>query len=360
MKSLRKLLVVVLTVALIGSLFAGCAASGVENGKANTDQAQKAEPAAKADSAASAAKPVKKDVKDLTIGCSMYTLGAPYFAAQANAVKKKAEELGCKVISTEAKDDMNKQLADVEDLLARKIDLLILNPKDPKGLVPATKAATKAGVPVIIIDSSIDASADFVTTVQSNNLANGELVGEWLGNKMKGKPMKIALISGAQGNPVGKERRQGVIRGLTEYMLRTNNQVSGFEIVTQGWGNWAHEGGLKAMEDILVAHPDINVLLTENDSMALGAMKAIQEAGKKDQILVLAAADGQKEALELIKKGEYGASGMNNPALVASTAVEIGIKYLQGETNVPKITYTPPVCITKENVDKYYDPKADF
>jgi len=369
MKNFKRLMVLVLAIALIGSLFAGCASSGVETNKADQTQAPKVDQAAtkadqtqapKADQPAQSGKPAKKDRKDLVLGCSMYTLGAPYFAAQANAVKRKGEEYGCKVYSTEAHDDMNKQLADVEDLLSKGIDLLILNPKDPKGLVPATKAATKAGVPVVIIDSSIDPSADYVTTVQSNNTANGVLVGEWLGNKMKGKHIKMALISGAQGNPVGEDRREGVFRGLNEYLLRTNNKISDLEVVTQGWGNWAHEGGLKAMEDILVAHPDINVLLTENDSMALGALKAITEAGKKDQILVLAAADGQKEALELIKKGEYGCTGMNNPALVASTAVDIGIKYLEGEKNVPKITYTPPVCITKENVDKYYDPKADF
>lgn len=156
MKSFKRLMVFALVVTLIGSLFVGCTSSGQDTSadkKANSDQVQKADQSK------------KKDPKDITIGCSMYTLGAPYFAAQANSVKKKGEELGCKVISTEAKDDMNKQLADVEDLLAKNIDLLILNPKDPKGLVPATKAATKAGVPVIIIDSSIDASADFITTV---------------------------------------------------------------------------------------------------------------------------------------------------------------------------------------------------
>lgn len=297
--------------------------------------------------------------KQYTIGLSMYTLSAPYFVAQMNAVKKKAQELGMKVIATEAGNDMQKQLSNVEDLLSKDIDLLILNPLDPKGLVPATRAAARAKVPVIIIDSSIDPAANFVTTIQSNNLANGELVGEWLAKQMKGKKISMALISGAQGNPVGKERRQGVFRGIIEEQLRQNNQA-GFEIVSQGWGAWAQEGGLKAMEDILVARPNINVLLTENDSMALGAMKAINEAGKKDKILVVAAADGQKEALELIKKGEYGATGMNNPALVASTAVDIGLKYLKGQRNFPKIYYTPPVCLTKDNVDKYYDPKADF
>jgi len=301
----------------------------------------------------------QKDFGEYKIGVSMYTLGAPYFAAQLNAARRKAESLGITFYSTNAQDDMVKQLANVEDMLARGIDLLILNPKDPKGLIPATKAATKAGVPVIIIDSSIDPSADFVTTIQSNNLRNGELIGEWLVKEMKGKPINMALISGTQGNPVGKERRQGVFRGIIEQQLRSDG-ISGFRIVAQGWGNWTHEGGLEAMEDILVAHPEINVLLGENDSMTLGALEAIKEAGKMRDILVLAAADGQKEALKLIKSGEYGATGSNNPVVIAETAIEIGLQVLQGKTDFPPKSYTPAVCITKENVDAYYSPDSEF
>ncbi len=330
-----------LVLVLVAGMLTGCSSAPTQP---QAPQGEQAEP---------------KDLKDITIGLSMYTLGAPYFAAQANAVKKKAAELGIRIIDTEAGDDMNKQLADVEDLLAKGIDLLLLNPKDPIGLIPATKAATRAGVPVVIIDSSIDPSADFISIVQSNNLENGELVGEWLAKQMGTTPIRMALISGSQGNPVGKERRQGVFRGIIEQQLRDRNRA-GFQIVAQGWGNWAHEGGLKAMEDILVAFPDINVLLTENDSMALGAMRAIEEAGKKGQILIVAAADGQKEALELIMTGEYGVTGMNNPALVATTALDIGLRYLRGERDFPKVYYTPPVAITKENVHQYYDPNADF
>jgi ribose transport system substrate-binding protein len=290
----------------------------------------------------------------------MYTLGAPYFAAQANAVKRKAAELGVKqVIATEAHDDMNKQLADVEDLLTRNIDLLILNPKDPIGLVPATKAATRAGVPVVIMDSTIDGSADFVAAIQSNNLANGELVGEWLAARMKGTPIRMALISGVQGNPVGKERRQGVFRGIIEQQLRDRNR-SGFEILTQGWGNWAHEGGLQAMEDILVAQPGINVLFCENDSMCLGAMKAVAAAGRSEAILVVAAADGQKEAYQAIMNGQYGATGLNSPTLVANTAVELALAYLSGRRDLPRINYTPPAVITKENVNKFYRADSEF
>ena len=299
------------------------------------------------------------DLSKITVGLSMYTLGAPYFAAQAASVEAAVKEYGMNLISVEAGNDMNKQLADVEDLLAQGIDILIFNPKDPLGAVPATKLATEAGVPVFIIDSSIDPSADFVTTVQSNNLANGEEVGIWLANRMADTPIRMALLSGSQGNPVGKERRQGVFRGVIEEQLRNTNQA-GFEIVAQGWGEWAQEGGLNAMEDILVAFPDINVLLCENDSMCLGAMRAIDAAGLKDSVLVLAAADGQKEALELIASGEYGATGLNDPALVARTAVDLVVEYLQGRTDFPKVTYTPAVAITQENVADYYNPDAIF
>jgi ribose transport system substrate-binding protein len=314
------------------------------------------DPNAPAPPASGAPTTTPKVSKDVTIGLSMYTLAAPYFAAQMNAVKRKAAELGVRtVIATEAHDDMNKQMADVEDLLSKNIDILILNPKDPKGLVPATKAATRAGIPVIVIDSSIDPSADFVTTVQSNNMANGELIA----SRMKGQPIRMALLSGTQGNPVGKERRQGVFRGIIEQQLRDSN-ASGFDILTQGWGNWTHEGGLKAMEDILVARPDANLLLCENDSMCLGALKAIDEAGKKGRILVVAAADGQKEAYEAIKRGEYGATGLNDPALVGGTAVEIALSYLSGKRDYPRVFYTPPAAISKDNVDKYYRANSEF
>jgi ribose transport system substrate-binding protein len=299
------------------------------------------------------------DVKKLKIGVSMYTLDAPYFAAQMASAKAEIERLGAKCITANAEGSLTKQISNVEDLLAQHIDLLLLNPLDPKGLVAATKLATKDNVPVIIIDSSIDPSADYVTTIQSNNAENGMAVGEWLGKKMGNAAITIALISGAKGNPVGQARRDGVFTGLTEYQLRTFSTVS-FKVVAQGWGNWAQEGGLNAMEDILTAHPDINVLVTENDSMALGAMKAIEASGKKGKILVVAAADGQKEALVLIKKGEYGVTGLNDPALIAKTAVTVGIQYLQGKRDFAKVTYTVPAAITKENVDQFYNSKAVF
>jgi ribose transport system substrate-binding protein len=294
------------------------------------------------------------------VGIAMYTLGAPYFAAQVAAAEDQAKKAGCEVTTSDGQNDMAKQIADVEDMVAKGINLLILNPRDPEGLVPTADAATKAGVKVVVMDSSINPKANVVTQVRSSNDQNGFMVGQWLANATKGQSLKIILLSGDKGNEVGRDRRLGVLKGLAEGQLNSVGKTD-FEIVGQGWGGWSHEGGLAAMEDLMTANPDANVVLGENDSMVLGAIKAMEAAGKSG-VLVLAAADGQKEALALIKEGKYGATGLNDPDLVARTAVDIGLKSLKGElpSDFPKLNLTTPDVITKDNVDKYYRADAVF
>ncbi|MCB8881940.1 substrate-binding domain-containing protein [Acidisoma cellulosilytica] len=296
-----------------------------------------------------------------SVGVSMFTLGAPYYAAQMAAAVDEAKKNGCTVTTADGQNDLTKQIGDVEDMVSKGIQLLIINPRDPEAMVPSVNAAARAGVKVVVIDSGLDPKAKYVTLVQSSNDQNGFLVGQWLADKMAGKPMKIALISGDKGNIVGEERRLGVLKGVIEEQLVKSGHA-GFDVVAQGWGGWNTDGGLKAMEDILTAHPDVNVVLGENDSMVLGARDALREAHKLDGVLLVAAADGQKDALELIQKGEYGATGLNNPDLVARTGVDIGLKALAGKlpADFPRVDYTTPEVITKDNVAKFYNPKAVF
>lgn len=348
-----KRMMIALSTMLVITGLVGCSSAPAPKAEAPVQSAQPAP-------AKDAASGFKMKGQKLKVGFSQYTLAAPYFAELVASAKREAEKQGIDFVAVDAQDDMNKQLANVEDLLAKNIDILLMNPKDPKGAIPAVKAAQKAGVPVIILDSSIDPSAPVVTTIQSNNLENGKLVGEWIANQMKGKQIKAAVLSGAAGNPVGQARRDGVFIGIIEGQLR-NGGTSSLNLVAQGWGNWGETGGQKAMEDILVAHKDINLLITENDSMALGAMKAIKEAKLENQILIAAAADGQKEAIKLIQDGtQYGATGSNNPAVIGKMGIEIALKIAKGETEFQKITFTPPLVITKENASKNYDPNAGF
>ncbi|MBO6638795.1 MAG: substrate-binding domain-containing protein [Roseitalea sp.] len=299
--------------------------------------------------------------EECRVGIAMYTLGAPYFAAQEATARKTAEEAGCTVRSADGQNDMIKQIGDIEDMVAAGINVLIVNPRDAQGLVPAVNSASAQGVHVVAIDSTLDPSADFITQIQSSNQANGELVGAWLADHLEGEPANIALLSGSQGNLVGRDRRLGVLRGLLDAMI-TDYGSAEVNILGQGWGGWATDGGLTAMEDLLTAHPNINVVLGENDSMVLGARAALQAAGRLDEVVLVAAADGQKEALELIKTGDYGVTGLNNPNEIARRAVEIGLQALNGELpeEMAKLTFTEPAAITQENVDDFYDPESLF
>jgi len=294
------------------------------------------------------------------VGLTMPSLNAPYFAAQVAAVEKAAKDKGCDIIVSDSQSDFSKQINDVEDMIARGIDILIINPRDQEALVPIVDSATEAGIKVVVMDSTLNPRGKVVTQVRSSNDENGRLVGDWIAKTMRGQPIKMLLISGNQGNPGGLERRMGVIKGITEGQLVGEGAVN-LQIVGQGWGDWSTAGGLAAAEDLFQAHTDVNLVVAENDSMTLGAVQAAKAAGLEG-ILFAAAADGQREALELIIEGSYGATGLNDPDLVGNTAFDIAYRAFKGELeeDFPKLYLTPADVISKDNVDKYYNPQSVF
>lgn len=300
---------------------------------------------------------IDKDLSNIKVGYSSPSQNAPFYVVLSKYVKKYAKEYGMQFIMTDGQNDILKQITSIEDMITTGLDVLILNPLDYKALVPAVNAASEAGIDVFIVDSQIDVSADYITSVQASNEGNGELLGEWVIKKLKGRNIQAAIISGSQGNPVGKEKRLGFVRGFVESQLMTEGK-SNLTIVSQGWGNWSLLGGMEAMDDILVAHPEINLLVAENDAMGMGALKVIQETDRSGKITVVGF-DGQKEAYELILKGQFGATALNSPEELARLVVESVVKYLNGES-INKIIYTPAVLITKENVNEYYNPDALF
>ncbi len=297
------------------------------------------------------------DLSGITIGYSTPSLNAPFYVVLSKYIEDYAKAYGMQFVMADGQDDIVRQITSMEDLITSGVNIMILNPLDHKALVPAVNAASQSGVPVFIVDSQIDETADYITSVQASNEGNGWLIGEWAVNKLSSKDINVALISGSQGNPVGQAKRLGFFEGFTESQLMTRGN-SDLNIVAQGWGNWTLLGGIEAMEDILSAHPDVNLLVAENDAMAMGALKAIEESGKADDVLVVGY-DGQKEAYELIIQGKYGATALNSPGELARLVVESVVRYKNG-MRLDRVIHTPAVLITKENVEEYYDPSALF
>lgn len=300
----------------------------------------------------------KKDLSAIVVGYCTPTLDAPFYVALEKSVREHVLHYGMQYLSTDGEGDINKQVRAVEDLLSKGIKVLILNPLDPKALIPIVEKAKAQGVLVFILDSFIDDAAPYISSVVANNELNGELLGEWVIGNIKKPVLNIVLISGNQGNPVGREKRLGFVRGLADGQLH-NESHTDFKIVSQGWGGWTNNGGLKAMEDILVAHKDVNVLFAENDAMAIGALKAIKELGMEGKITIVGV-DGQKEAYELIKAGRYSVTAQNSPDILGENMVTVIARYLNGDQGIKQVNYTKSVVIDNRNVNDYYNPQSLF
>ncbi|WEG13357.1 substrate-binding domain-containing protein [Pullulanibacillus sp. KACC 23026] len=317
--------------------------------------------------------------KQLKIGFAIKTQNSPYFVSLVNAVKKDAKAQGWSVTVLDANSSTQTEASNMESFVAQKMDLIFIDAIDPSAAVPEINQAAAAGIPVIALDSGVDPSAKTVTTVYSDNKENGRLVGLAYAKKMANKAIKAVILSGAKGNVAGKERREGLFAGIIEGKTgvseakawkeaatfdntllskgKATDATAHFSVLGQGWGNWTEADGLTAAEDLITANPDLTTVLGENDQMLFGAMTALKNAGISGVDLV-AASDGAKQADDLIKQGKYFGTGLNSPTIVASTGMGIAKQILvdgKSKSSYPKITLTPPVAVTKANVNKYYN-----
>lgn len=326
--------------------------------------------------------------EEFKVGISMKTLDGAYFTALSTHITDFCEEKGWSVTTLNADSDTLKEAENMDTFITQGYDLIFMDPYDPEGAVAAIDKAYESGIPVICCDNSCGESANNVTTVFSDNLQNGREVGKWVGKNCfdADETISSVLIAGQKGVYAGQERRTGVICGVIEARTgctekeawdaaeimeaelikngSATNEDAKFEVLGIGWGDWNANGGLAAAEDLIVANAGINFLFGENDAMVMGAMTAVENAGLSDQVVLAAAADGQKEAYELIKEDTpYKATGENNPRVVAETAVQIAEDILANGADpegYEKYTKTPANCINPDNVDEFYNPDALF
>jgi ribose transport system substrate-binding protein len=131
------------------------------------------------------------------------------------------------------------------------------------------------------------------------------------------------------------------------------------QVVAPDFAEWSSDGGLRVMENLLAKHGDLKAVFCENDSMCLGARKAIADAGRAEQIF-LAGVDGQKEALAAIQEGgNYAVTGLNNAVEMGNAAYERLSELLDGK-KAEKDTVIPSPMITADNVADHYDPNSEF
>lgn len=325
---------------------------------------------------------------DVRIGIVMKTLDGSFFVAMVDMFKEECENRGWEVSVLNSEMDTSKESANMDTFITQDYDLIFIDPYDTEGSVEAINRAVDAGIPVICVDNSSGDNAKVSSIVFPNNLENGRLVGKWVAETQfaRDETINSVCIGGQKGLEAARERRVGVICGIIQGRLGISdeeawaiatpmeqevinngsayNEAADFYVSGIGWGNYNYLGGLEVAEDLLVVNDDINFMFAENDAMLLGALGAIENAGLTDQVVIAGAADGQKEALELIKAGtKYVATGNNKPENTVASAMKIAIAIIENGADphsFDRITLTEAACINPENVDDFYDPDSPF
>lgn len=284
---------------------------------------------------AAGAKEAKSD--GITIGFAVSTLSNDFFVTMKEAGDAKAKMEGINLITLDAQDSSETQANQIEDLINRKVDLIILNPYDSDAIGTSVELANKAGIPVITVTRA-SKMGKVVQHLDIDNKEAGALIAKQLVADFNGKA-DVAMLEGIPGASSTNDRKGGFVDNLAG----TNVKV-----VTALTANYNREQGATVTEDILQAYPNISAVYAHNDEMALGAVRAIDAAGKRGKIKVYGI-DAVDDAIVALRTGEMIATVQQQPALQMETAIDSALAFLAGES-VPSRINIALKLLTKDNI----------
>ena len=250
----------------------------------------------------------RKDSGQYTVGFAQMESNNPWRLAQTASLKSEAAKRGYQLVVTDAQGQTSKQVSDVEDLIARRVKVILLAPREYQGLVPALAAAKQAHIPVILVDREAAGTPgqDYVTFLGSNFVEQGHRAADWLAQTTHGTAT-IVELTGTPGSSVATDRAKGFRDEIAKY--------PGMRIVASQTGDFARAKGQEVMQNVAQSlGRGFTAVYAHNDEMALGAIQALKAAGRtpgKDVLVV--SVDGEKAGLEAIQRGELGATVESNP-----------------------------------------------
>jgi len=294
--------------------------------------------AALAVSAAFAAMPATAQQK-ITIGVSLAQDDNPFYIAMLRGIRARAPELGWDVATVSANEDKLKQINGVQDLVARGVKGILISPIDAVGVNAAYDAAAAAKIPIVSVARG-SASPNQTIHVAMDEKQIGRDIAEWTAKKLGGKG-KVALLMGPSGAPTFKNLGDGYSEAIAKH--------PGIQIVFRADGPLTRERGVKQAEDVLVANPDLAAIYTANDDVALGAMQAVNAAGRKGKTLVTGM-NGVPPALRAVKEENLAMTVELNPAEWGRLGVDVLATYLKGEKVEPRV-FIKHIIIDSSNVD---------
>lgn len=252
----------------------------------------------------------------------------PFRIAETQSIRDTAAEFGipeANLVVTNAQGQLPTQVSNIQDMLAQGIQVLFLAPLNSDGLDPALDAAKQAGVPVITMDRQLNATAceDYVTFLGSDFYEQGRIAAQQMNTALGGQG-EVAILLGSSGNNVTTQRTDGFVEELASI-------APDIRIVAQQTGNFDREEGEQVTAQLLQSQPGITGIYAENDEMGLGALVALQDAGKvPGQDVQVVTIDGTRNAVEEVVDGRIAAVVESNPRF-GPLAFQTAEQFLGGE-----------------------------
>ncbi len=256
----------------------------------------------------------------ITIGVSLLTRTHPFYQDLEAGLKLAAEENGYELLVTAGEFDVAKQRDQIADFIVRKVNAIIISPCDSKSIGTSVQAANDAGIPVFTADiACLAEGVDVVTHVASDNMAGGRLAAKAVIEAINGHG-KVAIIDHPEVESVIQR-----VAGFEEELAKNSN----VQIVAKLTGKGVKDVAFRTAEDLLQAHPDLNVIFGINDDSALGALAAVEKAGKVDRIKIIGF-DAVPEAREAINAGKLYGDVIQNPKNIGKITIGAIKDYMSG------------------------------
>lgn len=253
---------------------------------------------------ASGAEPAKK----LVVGFAQTGAESAWRIANTESIKVEAEKRGIELLFVDGQSKQENQIAALRSFVAAKVDAIILAPLVETGWDEVLGAAKQAGIPVVVMDRKLRVKGDdmFATFIGSDFLGEGRMAAEWLVQHAGGKT-KLVELQGEPGSSAAVERRRAFAAVLAE------NKT--FKMIASQPADFQRAKGRTVMETMLAQHgQEIEIVFTHNDDMALGAIEAIEAAGRKPgQDILIVSIDALKVAVQAVVDGKLNCTVECNP-----------------------------------------------
>ncbi|MEE6258714.1 ABC transporter substrate-binding protein [Plantactinospora sonchi] len=279
----------------------------------------------------------------ITMGFSQVGAESGWRTANTDSVRKAAEEAGIELKFSDAQQKQENQIKAIRSFVQQKVDVIAFSPVVESGWDTVLKEAKDAGIPVILTDRAIDSpdTSLYKTFLGSDFVEEGKKAGQWLVEAYQGKSEQVNIVElqGNTGSAPANDRRDGFAE-----VIKADPK---FKVIASQTGEFTRAKGKEVMDAFLKAHTDIDVLYAHNDDMGLGAIEAIEAAGKKPGVdITIITVDAVRDGMQALADGKINFIVECSP-LLGPQLMDLAKKVVAGET-VPARVVTEETTFTQE------------